>query len=249
MAMLCMSAQAMADTDPGAANGLLGVLDTPSTSPPRRLSTPHGLKGQAPWTIACFDYPGYRVKALVGHDEGDDIISTQVVPPGAQLPVCGPQDDPGEKIISKQWYWFAGAKGGFAILASPEGYAIQVYDAQSGKQVYKDTGDYASIRHFDVVGDTATFIYTRHVNGPCSVLTGGKACLRRLINESKLPPEIAQIGAPMAVCEAAFQHQGPGPTVSREAFTVLTYVAKVKVDRTGRNTTLSRTELACSFPD
>ena len=246
VAMPCLSARAMAETDPTAANGLLGVLDTPSTRLPRQGPTPRGSAG-SPWTIACFDYPGYRVKALVG-GEGDDIVSTQVLPPGTRPPPCGPQDDPGEKVISRQNYFFAGAKGGFAMLVSPEGYGIQIDDVASGKQVYRDTADYTKVRRFDVVGDTATITYTRYVAGPCPVLTEGPACVQRFVRESKLPPELAQTGAPMSACEAAYQHQGPNPTLKREDFTVLTYIATVKVDRTGRSTTLSRTTLECLSP-
>ena len=247
-AFLCLSASALAAPDPDVTNGLLGVLDTPTTQPPRQVPTPRGLQGRPPWKITCFDYPGYRVKTLSGDDEGDSLISAQVLAPGARPPICGPQDDPGEKMISKTWLYFEGAKGGFLVLISPEGYLIQIYDAIGGKQVYKDTANYTEIRSFDVAGDTATITYTRHEDGQCSVLTGGGACWQHFVREAKLPAEFATLEAAKKACTTEFQRQSPGPRVPPESFSILTYLAKVTVDRNGHSTTLSRSNLGCTFP-
>ena len=245
-ALVCLSGAAIAADYPSAENGLLGVVDVPSYGKPRSVSTPRRLESGAPWTITCYDYPGYRVKQLVGGGKGDLVASMEITPAGARLPVCGTQDDPGEKLVAPGLF-MTGARGGFVIFTINDAPTHFFYDAASGKQVYKDEIEGGKVLSFQVTGDVATMSYVRHVSGPCPLLTGGASCWQRFVKEAKLSAEIARMGPPSASCEAA--SRGPdGPSgLKREDFRVLTYVATVTFYRNGHSTTVSRSNIGCSF--
>ena len=231
---------------PSAENGMLGVVDIPSFGKPRSIPTPRGLEGGAPWTITCYDYPGFRVKEMVGDGKGEIVVSTETTRAGAIKPVCGAQDDPGERVLPKG-LGLTGGRGGFAVFGINDASTLFFYDAASGKQVYTDNVENSKVLSFQVAGDVATMAYVRHVSGPCPLLTGGAACWQRFVREAKLPAEVARMGPPSASCETASRAVDPAEGMKREDYKVLTYVATVTFDRTGHSAVLSRANLGCSY--
>lgn len=244
----CLAGPAVARDFPSAENGMLGVADVPTFASPRPVPTPRGLEDGAPWTITCYDYPGgWRVKQLNGDGKGNLVVSVQALRAGSRPPACGAQDDPGEKVVSRQGRFVVGSRGGFVILTGTDGWRYVVFDAASGRQVFQDEVEDQKVLSFQVVGDVATMSYVRHVAGPCSLLTGGAACWPRFVREARLPAEVARMGMPTAACEATFRARSQGDPAGRDDYKVLTYAATVTFDRGGRTTVVSRGDPGCSY--
>ncbi len=243
--ILVIPRSVMANTQaPSPSNGENGVLDTPTSFETRPARPPQGWgKWGDEWTITCLHFPGYTIKSLESPgNKGAVFVSSQATG-AAGAPRCGEQDDPGEKVITDRYY-LVGARGGFLVTESADGYEFSIYDALSGHRLYADTSAWIYRAQFSVRDDVLTLSYTRAVAAKCSLLTGGPSCWAQITRDSKLPGEIARMPPPIAACEKSYRDTS-GSLNDRSGFSLVTYLATITIDRSGRSAVLSRSNLSC----
>jgi hypothetical protein len=224
-------------------NGQNGVLDSPTSFEERPARAPRGMGGpDEDWRITCLHFPGYTIKSLESPgNKGAVVVSAQ--PTGPAAPRCGAQDDPGEKVIANGFY-LVGARGGFVVTESTDSYDFSIYDAFTGRRLYADTASWIYQADFSVRDDVLTLAYTRAVVAKCSLLTGGAQCWAQVARDAKLPAEIARMPSPVAACEKSYQALA-GTKDYRSDPSVVTYLATITVERSGRSAVLSRSRLSC----
>lgn len=228
---------------PSPLNGQNGILDTPTSFEERPARAPRGTGGpDEEWRITCLHFPGYTIKSLESPgNKGAVTVSTQ--PTGPAAPRCGAQDDPGEKVVASGFY-LVGARGGFVVTRSTDGYDFSIDDALTGRRLYSDYAWQIEAAEFSVRGDVLTIAYKRALVAKCSLLTGGAACWAQVARDAKLPAEIARMPAPVTACEKSYQRFAGGEGYRSDP-SVVTYQATITVDRSGRSIVLSRSGLSC----
>lgn len=223
-------------------NGRNGALDSPTSFEKKPARAPRAFGGPDDgWTITCLYFPGYTVKSLEGPDKGAVVVSTQPTNP-AGPPRCGAQDDPGEKVIGGGY--LVGARGGFVVTEPPDGYDFSIYDAFTGRRLYGDTSSWIYQADFSVRDDVLTLAYTRAVVAKCSLLAGGARCWAQVARDAKLPAEIARMPPPVAACENSYRADA-GSQGYKSNPSIVTYLATITVDRSGRSLVLSRSRVSC----
>lgn len=229
-------------------NGYGGVFERPAHTErhpvPRR---PADLPQNAAPSITCLQYASMTVKELDYEGKGDAIVSIAPRRGSVPSPPCGTQDDPGERVISKEGRYFEGARGRFVQLHPSDGYGFFIFDSATGRQIFSDGNYGLAPTRFDVIGDVLTLSYARVVEARCSLLAEGAACWRQTARDAHLPAEIAQQPPPLAACAENYKResQGSSPDQMRADPSVVTYDVTLNLTAEGRSTVLSRGALGC----
>jgi hypothetical protein len=133
----------------------------------------------------CFTYPGFVVKQVDLGEKGAAELSitsfTNKAPPCAAKIA-------GETIIDwKDWSgYFAGAKGPFVFFDADDGLnggmPFAVFRAQTGKKLFEDTSRLdEALKSVAVVDGALVMHYGRVWPAPCSLMSDGKACWKKIM--------------------------------------------------------------------
>lgn len=218
--------------DPVFSTAIRALFDKPvgitrTILPPRDSGDPSGV-------VRCYRYPGFTVQEVDRGEHGDESIFVTPHEPGKILPTCGPVAGRLEKqLFGSEESYFLGANGQFGFVVSTsgrDGTPFTIHNLATNSALYADELATDTLpSKFAVVGNVLTIEYIRAAHGSCSIVSGGAACWKAFANEAKLPPEIANAPAPVALCErgyaTAFGHPADPATPS-----VLNYAIRAEIN-------------------
>jgi hypothetical protein len=101
--------------------------------------------------LSCYFYPRFMVKQYDEGEKGAEWLAIAPIEKGAPAPECTKSHAPGERVIEQEEWsgYFLGVKGNLVFFDAADGFdgglAFVVYDATTGKKIFRDSRYEASM--------------------------------------------------------------------------------------------------------
>lgn len=164
---------------------------------------------------------------------------------GPVRPSCAATGSVGELSLQTAGFSFLGRKGLFLFFrqTNPNGAVpFMIIDATDGKPLYHDSVYGDGIRSIKETKSSLHLLYTRGVNGACSIYREGPACWAKMMNEGKVPRVMEQSQPSVQLCGIAYRRLN----VSADVPSIVYYDVNVTLGRSGKVHVNSRGETNCA---
>ena len=151
----------------------------------------------------------------------------------------------GELALQTAGFSFLGRKGPFLFFrqTNPNGAVpFMIIDAADGKPLYHDSEYGDGFRSIKEAKSSLHLLYTRGVNGACSIYREGAACWAKMMDEGKVPRVMEQSQPSVQLCGTAYRRLN----VSADVPSIVYYDVNVTLGRSGKVHVNSRGETNCA---
>ena len=166
------------------------------------------------------------------------------VPDAARRPACNAAHAAQEIPLKTEQYYLLGRKGPFLFFdeADPNGAErFMILDASTGRTLYADGRTFEGVKSVALEAGALHIRFIRAFNGSCSVSQDAPGCWPKLVQEGKIPAQLAQSAPPVHACTASYaREKAPADDPS-----VISYGIDMTVDRAGDTKIHSFGSLGC----
>ncbi len=226
-----------AEHDLGAEGGLFDRPVTVKTVPPKSANDETG-------ELMCTYYRDFMVRETGTDSPAPGPAAIIPVPDAARRPACTAAHAAQEIPLKTEQYFLLGRKGPFLFFdeADPNGaQRFMILDASTGGTLYADGRIFEGLKSVALEAATLHVRFIRAFNGSCSVLKDAPGCWPHLVQEGKIPAQLAQSAPPVQVCAASYARE----KVPADDPNVISYGIDITLDRAGNTKIHSIGPIGC----
>lgn len=222
-------------------NREVALLDRPQSVqrvPPKSPSDPVG-------ELRCSYYKDLMIRETGTNTPAPGAATLIPLAAGPMRPLCADTGSAGERVLQTAGFSFLGRKGPFLFFqqTNPNGAVpFMIIDATDGKPLYHDSEYGDGLRSIKEAKSSLHLLYTRGVNGACSIYREGPACWAKMMDEGKVP-RVMELSQPsVQLCGTAYRKLN----VSADVPSIVYYDVNVTLGRSGKVHVNSRGETNCA---